>query len=107
MRRRLAIALGLLLPLTVQANPVVVDGSSLIAFGIVACWALVIEAGVVALALAFSGLAPLRIFFAFLFTNAAVFVFLFCPLLRRIPLPALEALVVVVDGIAIKLLASL
>jgi len=32
----------LLLPLAARANPVMVDGQSLIAFGIVAFWALVI-----------------------------------------------------------------
>jgi len=107
MRRYVPIALCLLLPLTVRANPVILDPSSLIAFGIVAFWAFVVEAGVVALLLTFSGLAPLRIFGGFFVTNLAVFCFLFYPLLRRIPLPALEALVVAVDGAAIKLLACL
>lgn len=107
MRRHIPIALCLLLPLTVRANPVILDPTSLLAFGVVAFWAFVIEAGVVALLLTFSDLAPLRVFGGFFVTNLAIFCFLFYPLLRRIPLPALEALVVVVDGVAIKLLGSL
>jgi hypothetical protein len=107
LRRYIPIALCSLLPLTARANPVILDPSSLIAFGVVAFWALVIEAAVVALLLTFSGLAPLRIFGGFFVTNLAVFCFFFYPLLRRIPLPALEALVVAVDGAAIKLLSSL
>lgn len=79
----------------------------MIAFGIVALAALVVEAGVVALFLIFSGLFPLRTFGAFFLINFAVFAFLFFPLLRRIPLPLLEVIVVVVDGAAIKLLTFL
>jgi hypothetical protein len=33
-------------PLIARANPVMIDGQSLIAFGIVASWALVIESGI-------------------------------------------------------------
>ena len=57
MRRPLSIALLLLLPLAARANPVMVDGQSLIAFSIVAFWALVIESGIATLALLSSGFA--------------------------------------------------
>ena len=106
MRRNISIALCLLLPLTVRANPVILDPSSLIAFGVVAFWAFLIEAGIVALVLTFNGLSPLRIFGGFFVTNVAVFCLLFCPLLGSTPLPDLEALVVIVDAVAIKALAS-
>jgi hypothetical protein len=45
MRARLVIAILLTIPLIARANPVMIDGQSLIAFGIVAFWALVIESG--------------------------------------------------------------
>jgi hypothetical protein len=105
-RRCIPIALCVL-PLSAHANPVILDPSSLIAFGVVALCAFVVEAGVVALVLLFSGLSPLRIFGVFFVINLSVFCFLFYPLLHRIPLSALEAMVVIVDGLAIKLLASL
>jgi hypothetical protein len=95
MRRYVPIGLCLLLPLTARANPYTLDPSSLLAFGVVAFWAFVVEAGVVALLLTFSGLAPLRIFGGYFVTNLAVFCFIFYPLLRRVPMPVLEALVVV------------
>lgn len=107
MRRLLPIALCLLVPLAAYANPVILNPSSLIAFGIVAFWSFVLETGVVALLLTFSGLAPMRIFGGYFATNLIVFWFLFCPLLRRVPLPMLEALVVVADSVAIKLLSCL
>jgi hypothetical protein len=96
------LALGLLSPITVWANPVSIDGTSLLAFGIVTFWAFVVEAGIVALLLAFSGVEPLRLFGGFFATNFLVFTFLFCPLLHRLPLAPLETLVVAVDGAAIK-----
>jgi hypothetical protein len=102
----LSIMIWLLAPITVRANPVSINGTSALAFGIVAFWALVIEAGIVALLLTFSGVATLRIFSGFFATNFLVFVFLFFPMLHRIPLALLEAFVVMVDGAAIKLLTS-
>ena len=80
LRRFLPMVLCLLMPLAARANPVILDPGSLIAFGIVALAAFVVEAGVVALLLTFSGLAPLRIFGAFFVTNLAVFCFVFQPL---------------------------
>ncbi len=70
----------------------------------------VVEAGVVALLLAFWGVAPFRVFMGYFIANAAVFFFLFQPLLggsNDPPVLALEALVVLVDGLAIKLLVTL
>ena len=49
MSARFAIAALLMIPLIVHANPVSIDGQSLLAFGIVAFWALVIESGIATL----------------------------------------------------------
>jgi hypothetical protein len=105
MRRWLFIILGLLIPMVARANPYVLNPSSLIAFGVVSVFALVVEAGIVALLLTFAGLAPIRFFIGFLLANIAVFLFVFWPLQRRLPLPALEALVVLIDATSIWLLS--
>jgi len=102
------VAIFCFLPLKTLGNPVVLNPSSLLAFWFVAFWAAVVEAGLVALLLAFRGLQPTRAFGAYLLINAAVFLFLFLPLLdRRWPVPVLESVVVLLDALAIKLLASL
>jgi hypothetical protein len=92
-----------------QANPVVVDVTSLIAFCYVVLAAFLVEAGVVALLLTFRGLAPLRIFAAYFVANALVFFFVFEPLLGRrwLPVPVLEFLIVLIDALGIKLLVGL
>lgn len=108
--RRILTAICLLIPLVASANPVMLNPSSLIAFFVVAFWAFVVEAGVVALLLAFRGVAPLRVFIGYFIANAAVFIFLFQPLLmgsNSPPVLALEALVVLIDGLVIKLLITL
>jgi hypothetical protein len=92
-------------PLALRANPVVIDPSSMLGFGVVAFSAMVVEAWIVALPLTFSGLAPLRIFGGFFLTNLLVFSLVFYPLLERIPLPVSEMIVVLADDVAIKLLA--
>jgi hypothetical protein len=113
MHRSCAVPLGflvvsVLIPSSASANPVSIDPTSLIAFGVVAFWAFVIEAGIVALLVAFRGLAPLRVFMAYFLTNIAVFLFLFLPLLgRKWPVLPLEILIVLVDSLCIKVLASL
>lgn len=107
MRRWIPIVLCLLMPLVARANPCIINPSSLIAFGIVAFWALVVEAGIVALLLTFSGLAPLKVFVGFFLANVAVFLFVFCPLQQRMALPLLEAMVVAIDAVSIKILSSL
>jgi hypothetical protein len=108
--RRSLTAICLLIPLVASANPVILDPSSLIAFFVVAIGAFVVEAGIVALLLALRGVAPLRVFIAYFAANAAVFFFLFQPLLMGSsspPVLALEALVVLIDGLVIKLLVTL
>jgi hypothetical protein len=89
-----------------RANPYILNPSSLIAFGVIAFWALVIEAGIVALLLAFAGLSPLRVFGAFLVANLVVFLFVFYPLQNRMSLPLLESFVVIIDALAIKVLSK-
>ena len=107
MRRWVFIVICVLLPMVMRANPYIVNPSSLIAFGVVAASALIVEAGVVALLLAFAGLAPLRMFVGFLLANVAIFMFIFWPLQGRVSLPVLEALVVIIDAACIKLLSKL
>lgn len=108
--RRILMAIFLLVPLVASANPVMLNPSSLVAFAVVAFWAFVVEAGVVALLLAFRGIAPLRVFMAYFVANAVVFFPLFQPLLEgnsSLPVFALEALVVQIDGLSIKLLVTI
>jgi hypothetical protein len=97
-----------LTPMVAQANPVMFNPSSFLAFGFVAFAALVVEAGVVALVLTFAGLSPFRFFLGFLFANVTVFLFVFCPLLElgAVPWFVLEILVVAVDALAIKVLSQ-
>jgi len=109
MRRCIPLLLCFLAPLTASANPVQIDGTSLLAFCIVAFWAFVVEAGIVALLLAFRGLAPLRAFASYFIGNALIFFFVFQPLLGRewLPIPALGLLVVLIDALMIKSVVSL
>jgi hypothetical protein len=53
MCRWVLIVLGVLIPMAARANPYILNPSSLIAFGVVAISALIVEAGIVALMLAF------------------------------------------------------
>jgi len=97
-------------PSVASANPVILNPSSLLAFCVVAFWAMVVEAGVVSLLLAFRGAAALPVFVASFILNGAVFLFLFQPLLvgsRTLPVPVLEGMVVLIDGAVIKLLVTL
>jgi len=92
-----------------SANPAVSMSSSP-AFFVVVFWAFVVEAAIVALLLAFRGVAPLRIFIADFFANAAVFFLLFQPLLKggnSFPVLELELLVVLIDGLVVKVLVTL
>ena len=90
-----------------SANPVVIDPTSLIAFGIVAFAAFVVEAGIIALVLMFSGLAPTRILLAFLSINAAIYWSAFFPLIQaeKISLLGLETMVVLVDAAVLMVLS--
>src|SRR5205809_8009762 len=96
MRRCIPLLLCLLAPLTAFANPVQIDGTSLLAFCIVAFWAFVVEAWIVALLLAFRGLAPLRAFAAYFIGNCLIFLFVFQSLLGWdcLPITVLDLLVV-------------
>jgi len=92
-----------------RANPVSLDPSSLIAFGVVALAAFVVESGLVALVCTFSGMAPARTLLAYFVTNSAVYVLFFYPILQKqwLPLLLLELVVVVIDATAVKVLATL
>jgi hypothetical protein len=107
MKARLAIAVLLMLPVIARANPVMIDGQSLIAFGIVAFWALVVESGIATLTLVSSGVLIVPSFGTFVVANVAVFLFAFLPLTGRVSLWFLEPGVVLVDALLLKLLASL
>ena len=105
----LLVAATVLTPSVASATPVILNPASLLAFCIVAFWAMVVEAGVVALLLAFRGAAALPVFGGYFVLNGAVFLFLFQPLIvgsRSLPVPVLEAMVVLIDGVVIKLLVT-
>ena len=106
MRRALAFLIFIFTPLAVWANPVMLDPSSFLAFVVVAFWALLVEAGVVALLLTWQGLNPMRMFLAYAITNALIFLLVFEPLLSsdKASVPVLEGLVVLLDALAIRLL---
>src|SRR5262245_56640334 len=105
--RKLTLGLtAVLVPLAVSANPVMVDGQSLLAFGIVAFWALVIESGIVTLILASCGLLIVPFFGTLVIANIGVFLFAFLPLTSLAPLWLLEPGVVLLDALMIKLIAS-
>jgi hypothetical protein len=105
-KKRFAIALLALLPLVVRANPVAIDGQSLIAFAIVAFWALVIESGIVTLLLFSFGFLIVPLFGTLILANLGIFLFAFLPLCSRVSLWLLEPGVVLADAIAIKLVTS-
>jgi len=100
------IAILLLTPIALRANPVQVDGQSLIAFGIVAFWALVIESGIATLTLSSCGVLLLPVFGTLVIANVGVFLLAFLPLTGRVSLWLLEPGVVVVDALMIMLVAS-
>ena len=95
-----------MLPVIARANPVMIDGQSLIAFGIVAFWALVIESGIATLALVSSGLLIVPSFVSLIVANVALFLFAFLPLTSRVSLWFLEPGVVLADALLLKLVAT-
>jgi hypothetical protein len=103
---RILILIALLLPFVAQANPVALDGQSLIAFAIVAFWALVIESGVATLTLCSTGVMILPMFGTLVIANIFVFLFGFLPLTSRVSLLLLEPSVVIADATLIKLIAA-
>lgn len=106
MRARLFILAWLLMPLIARANPVQVNGQSLIAFGIVAFWALVVESGIVTLAMVSTGVLVVPAFITLTLANVALFLFAFLPLTGRVSLWFLEPGVVLADAVLIKLVTS-
>ena len=106
MRARLYILALLMIPLIARANPVQIDGQSLIAFAVVAFWALVIESGIVTLAMVSCGVLIVPAFITLVLANVALFLFAFLPLTSRVSLWFLEPGVVLVDAVLIKLVAS-
>ncbi|HVV70844.1 MAG TPA: hypothetical protein VHI52_04975 [Verrucomicrobiae bacterium] len=107
MRTRVFIALALVLPIVAYANPVSVNGQSLIAFAIVAFWALVIESGIVTLVLVSCGPLIFPLFGTLVIANVLVVLFAFLPLSGRVGLWLLEPGVVLADSLFIKLVCSL
>ena len=107
MRTRLFIVLALLLPVIAHANPVSINGQSLIAFAIVAFWALVIESGIVTLVLVSRGPLIVPLFGTLVIANVLVFLLAFLPLSGQVALWLLEPGVVLADGLFIKLVCSL
>lgn len=102
----MAIAVLLIFPVIARANPVMIDGQSLIAFGIVALGALVIESGIATLALVSSGMLIVPSFGTIVVANVALSLFAFLPLTGRVSLWFLEPGVVIADAIVLKLVAS-
>ncbi|MCL4787978.1 MAG: hypothetical protein KJ070_14490 [Verrucomicrobia bacterium] len=84
-----------------------VDGQSLIAFGIVAFWALVIESGIATLTLASSGVLLIPSFGTLIAANLGLFLVAFLPLTSRVSLWFLEPGVVLADAMLIRFVASI
>ena len=103
---RLFVALLVIMPLVARANPVSINGESLLAFAIVAFWALVVESGIVTLALVSCGILIVPAFMALVVANVFVFLFAFLPLTSRVSLWFLEPGVVLADALLIKLVVS-
>jgi hypothetical protein len=107
MRRFLFIVFLLLITSSARANPINLGAGNVIAFPIVVASALVVEAGVVALLLLLSGLAPAPTFGGYFVTNLVVFGSLFSAQFfgHTIPIPLFEVLAVTADAVCIKLLS--
>ncbi len=103
----LVVCAWVMIPMLARANPVVIDGQSLIAFAVVAFWALVIESGLAALTLVSMGVLVIPLFGTLLMANVLVFLFCFLPLTSRVSLWLLEPGVVLVDAVLIKLVVAL
>ena len=109
-RRQMAVTLGPLIvflltcPCGLQANPVMVDGQSLIAFGIVAFWALIVESGIATIAIFSSGVLVVPSFITLVAANGMLFLFGFLPLTDRVSLWILEPGVVLGDALIIRIL---
>ncbi len=106
LKTRLLLCVLLLLPLVAVADPVAINGESLIAYGIVAFWALVIESAIVILILFPTGILIVPSFITLAAANIAVFLFGFLPLASHVSVWILEPGVVLADALAIKLVVS-
>ena len=95
-----------MMPLVVCANPVAINGQSLIAFGIVAFWALVIESGIATLVLVSRGVLAVPLFGTLVVANVGIFLLAFLPLTSRISLWLLEPGVVLADAFLVKLVSA-
>ena len=107
MKKNVFGALFLLIAFCAQANPVSINGQSLLAFAMVAFWALVIESAVAAITLASCGPSLFPLFSMLGIANILVFVFAFLPLMERVSLWLLEAGVVAMDAVCIRLVLML
>lgn len=105
MKVRVLIAV-LMVPFAACANPVMFEPQSLIAFGIVAFWALVIESAIVTLSLLNRGILVVPSFITLVVANVIVFVFAFLPLSSHVSLWILEPGVVLADALVLKLLMA-
>lgn len=105
-KARVLISVLLLIPFVAGANPVMFEPQSLIAFGIVAFWALVIESAIVTLSLLNRGVIVVPLFITLLVANVAVFLFAFLPLSSHVSLWILEPGVVLADALVIKRLMA-
>lgn len=102
--------IALILQLSVSAawaNPVILEPHSMLAFAIVVFWALVVESGIVTLALISSGVSVVRTFLILTLGNGGLFVFGFLPLLDEYSLWLLESGVVLADASLVKIVAAL
>lgn len=107
MQRKLLFFILLLCPCVASANPVNVDGQSLLAFWIVAFWALIVESGIATLILIRTGITVVPFFQLLAFGNLTVFLFAFYPLTDEVSLWLLEFGVIAVDALVIMILAKI
>lgn len=106
MRARLSILACWLIPFIASANPIAINGQSVLAFSVVAFWALVIESGIVTLAMVSRGIVIVPAFIILIAANVVIFVVAFLPLSARFSLWILEPGVVLVDAALIKLVLA-
>jgi hypothetical protein len=96
----------LFIPFIARANPVSINSQSMIVFGVVAFWALVIESGIATLTLLPTGIAIVPAFVFLATANIAVFASAFVPLSDHVSLWILEPGVVIADALCIKILTA-
>jgi hypothetical protein len=109
MRRIFIVVLFVLVASVAHANPVGVDAGSVSAFPIVAVFALLVEAGVVALLLSRSGVESPQVFVGYFVMNLVVFISLFVSFTpyHMTHILGFESLSVAADSICIKWLTAI